>query len=295
MADCTTFRLGGPCPVRIDCATPLELAAVLAALRARGLQTLVIGQGSNLLVADEGLDRPVVRYLSGQPLIRMEGDTLVVGGATRLEHLVRYTLAREIATFLPCTGIPGTVGGSVAGNAGAFGWQLGDDLVDAELFDPRSGRRRTVPGEDMGFGYRTSALRDSGEILLSARFRCTRAPRGELIAEHERLRLWRVERHPDLRQIPCAGSFFRNIEPTSRAERRQAAGWFLAEAGALAMRCGGAAVFARHANMIIKADDTCTTADVRTLAGRMAQAVQRKFGLTLHPEVRYIGPSGPHE
>ncbi len=289
MDECTTFRLGGSCVARIDCATPDDLTKVIDSLGERGLPFVIIGWGSNLLVADKGIDQPVVRYLSADPLIREVDDTLMVAGSTRLDHLVQYAVSREIGNFIYCAGIPGTVGGAIAGNAGAFGRCLGDEIIEAEVTDIRTGKTRTVPADDLGFGYRCSALQKSGDILLNVRFRRFQESRQRLIDEFMRIISWRRERHPDSRITPCAGSFFRNIEPTSRAERRQAAGWYLAESGALEMRCGGAAVYDRHANIIIKAEPDCSAEDVLALSVRMAGAVRQQFGVKLLPEVRLVG------
>jgi len=249
---------------------------------------LVIGEGSNLLVKDEGIDCFVLRYMNTEPEIELEGDCIRVGGGTLLSDLCEFTLARAYTNFVYCAGIPGTVGGAVAGNAGAFGRQLGDELIEAEVLD-FDGRIKRLNAEEMEFAYRDSVLKHSEGILVSALFKIEKGVPEEIGRELKEIFSVRADRHPDYRRVPTAGSFFRNIEPSSAASRRQAAGWFLEQAGAGDMRVGGAAVFEKHANMIIKADPSCTAQDVFELARQMESAVREKFGFDLKREVRLIG------
>ena len=141
-----------------------------------------------------------------------------------------------------------------------------------------------------GGGGVMSVLRGGRDVVLAARFRLAKDADPVLLGrERERILAWRRARHPDWRSVPCAGSFFRNVEPVSTAGRRQAAGWFLEQAGASSMRVGGAAVFPRHANILIKADPACTAQDVYDLSVRMAAAVRERFGLELVREVETVG------
>jgi UDP-N-acetylmuramate dehydrogenase len=162
----------------------------------------------------------------------------------------------------------------------------------ATLLDP-AGRARVAPGAALGFAYRASALQGRGEVVLSVRLKLAAGDRAALAAERDRILALRREKHPDWRTIPSAGSFFKNLEPTSAAGRRQAAGWFLEQAGAKAMRVGGARVFEKHANIIIKDDPACTAEDVYRLSRMMADAVERQFGFRLAREVQLVGfPDG---
>jgi len=186
-----------------------------------------------------------------------------------------------------CTGIPGTVAGAIVGNAGAWGGQVSDVLESVMLMD-RSGNLTEADPSTLAFSYRHSNLKERNDVVVSAVFRISKGDRGALEDERESILVRRAERHPNLSHEPCIGSIFRNIEPTSAADRRQAAGWFLEQAGAKEMKEGGAKVFARHANIIVKCDD-CSSQNVRDLAARMAEAVREKFGINLVREVRYLG------
>ncbi len=284
LRDYTTFRLGGPCRALRECRTGDELCRALAEA---GPDALLIGGGSNLLVADEGVAGEVIRFASEEPEIRRTDDGLVVSGATALDELSRQAGAWGRAGLVCCAGIPGTVGGAIAGNAGAFGEQIGD-VVESVVLADRRGQCREVPARDLGFGYRISRLSAGSDVIVSARLRLPAGDTGLLAARRDEILALRAQKHPDWRTTATAGSFFKNIEPTSKAGRRQAAGWFLEQVGALDFRVGGAHLFERHANIIV-ADPGTRAADVLALSRRMAAAVRERFGLELQREVRLVG------
>ena len=283
----TTFRLGGPCRFFITCQTPEELETVVTHLLRNGEKFILIGGGSNLVVADQGLDCAVIRYYSGEPIVRIDGTDLIVSGSTLLDQAVVFALKQSLAGLNYASGIPGTVGGAVVGNAGAFGRQVGDTLKSVRVITP-SGEIKKRSASQLGFSYRHSALKESAEIVVSARFGLSPGDQEQLRKERDQILQTRHEKHPNLQTHPCAGSFFRNIEPTSKAERRQAAGWFLEQAGAKNFRSGGAMIFDKHANIIVKTDD-CTAQNVYDLHLLMAKAVKEKFDLDLVREVRFVG------
>lgn len=287
LRDWTTFRLGGRCPLLVQAAAPETVAAVVAELAGRRLPHRVIGWGSNLLVADGGLPEVVVRFVDEGAAVVPNGGAIRVGGGMGFDDLAAWSCRVGVAGFVNASGIPGTVGGAICGNAGAFGWQMADCLVAAELIDG-GGRRRTASREELGFAYRDSVLKRTGETVLRATFSAESADPAALVAERERILALRAAKHPDVAVTACAGSFFRNIEPTSAAARRQAAGWFLERVGAKTMRVGGAGVFPKHANIPVKIDDSCTAADVMALTGMMAEAVRERFGLELVREVQWL-------
>ena len=283
----TTFQLGGPCRTLIACHTPEQLAAAITELHRAGEEFLLIGGGSNLLVSDAGVPQRVIRYLAEQPQIQCTGDIVEVTGSTLLDDLVAFTAGQSLAGLTHISGIPGTVGGAIAGNAGAFGRQIGDVLETVELMD-RAGVIRTAPATDLRLAYRSSMLQHSTEIVVSARLHLTPGHAAELEQQRAECQALRRDKHPDWRVTPTAGSFFKNIAPTSIAGRRQAAGWFLEQAGALRMRVHGARPFAQHANIIVR-DGDCTAQDVLDLSRQMAAAVEQKFHLQLEREVRLLG------
>ena len=290
LRDFTTFRLGGRCLCLATCRTPAQLQAAVRAVAAAGMESVLIGGGSNLLISDRGLEAVVLRYVDESVRVRQGGDVLEVEASMSLDELARYTAEEGLAGLVYCSGIPGTVGGAIAGNAGAFGKQLGDHVVSVRVLD-RRGDFRDVDGSELEFAYRSSRLLGSGEVVVSARLRMECGSADALQKERSEILGLRSEKHPDWRIQPTAGSFFKNIEPTSAADRRQAAGWFLDQVGAKGMKVGGARVFEKHANIIV-ADAGCKAQDVLDLSRQMAAAVKAKFGFDLTPEVRVLGSFG---
>jgi UDP-N-acetylmuramate dehydrogenase len=287
LRDFTTFRLGGPCRCLVACETPRQLEMAVGELAAAGEKFLLIGGGSNLLVSDDGLDIAIIRYCSEKPAVHRHGEILEVDCSMLLDDLAVFAVDHGLDGLVYASGIPGTVGGAIAGNAGAFGKQIGDRTESVLLMD-HTGRKRWESGRNLGFAYRHSRLQDGGEIVVTAILKLESGDPAELKKQRNEILDLRRQKHPDWRKLPTAGSFFKNIEPTSAAERRQAAGWFLEQAGAKSMRVGGARIFDKHANIIVTEGD-CRAQDVLDLSWQMAAAVKSKFGFDLVPEVRVLG------
>jgi len=287
LADYTTFQLGGPCLCLIECATPDELIQAVQQLKKENKKFLLIGGGSNLVISDQGLDAAVIRYFAASPLVERHGNDITVSASTILDDLAIFCVDEGLEGLNYTTGIPGTVGGAVVGNAGAWGKQVGDVLKSAVILDGQ-GNPQTVGPDYFAFSYRHSRLKETGEIIVSVTFNLKPGDPVALARERAEILKLRAEKHPDLKTQPCAGSFFRNIEATSKAERRQAAGGFLEDAGAKDLKAGGAYVFDKHANIIIKGQGA-TAQDVHDLHLQMIDAVKKKFGLQLVREVRFVG------
>ncbi len=288
MADFTTFQLGGTCPLLIDCPDAESLSGCVSKLVSAGIGFVVIGQGSNLLVSDRGLDAVVLRYCAGQEAsVEFDGCRVHVAGNALLDDLARKAIARGLGDISYCSGIPGTVGGAIAGNAGAFGRQIGDVVESVRLME-LDGCVSEVAASGLEFAYRTSLLKQTGAVVLDAVLKLKPMEVQGMEKERERIMELRRSKHPDWKSMPCAGSVFRNVEPTSAAERRQAAGWFLEEAGAKTFHVGGARLFEKHANIII-AGPGATATDVFELTEKMIAAVREKFGFELEREIKLLG------
>lgn len=287
LTDFTTFRLGGACRELVTVPNAGTAAKVIREWNAMGVGWRVLGGGSNVLVADEGIPEAVLRVCTELPDCRLEGDTMLVSAGVALDAVSQFA-AEEGRTGLGfASGIPGTVGGGICGNAGAFGSQLGD-VVDRVEVLTRAGMTRVLPREDLVFGYRCSSLQQTGDVVVRAWLCVGAGDRAQERAEREKILAMRREKHPDWRVLPTAGSFFKNLPPEEAGGHRRAAGRFLDEAGAKAMREGGAYVFEKHAN-IVMAGPGATARDVILLTSRMASAVQAKFGFALEPEVQVWG------
>lgn len=283
----TTFQLGGSCKGLMNCQTPDELRQAVEFLHAQKEKYILIGGGSNLVVSDQGVDCFVIRYVSERPLVERSGNDLLVSASTVLDDVVQWAIQEGLEGINTCSGIPGTVGGAVVGNAGAWGKQVGDVLKYVILLKS-DGSRHKVEHKDLGFSYRHSRLKESQDIVLSVCFALQPADQTVLEQERQNILAKRHDKHPDLTTHPCAGSFFRNVEPTSKADKRQAAGWFLEQAGGKDLKVGGAEIFEKHANIIVKGKN-CTSQHVHDLSKEMARLVKDKFSFDLVREVRFVG------
>lgn len=288
LTDYTTFRLGGACRELVTVSDAPAAAEIVRNWQAAGIPWRVMGGGSNLLVADAGIPEAVLRMVSNRPDCRWEQGLICVTAGTALDALAQYAAEEGVAGLGFASGIPGTVGGGICGNAGAFGTALGDVLERVEVLT-RAGEVQAMSRQQLQFGYRGSSLADTGEVVTRAWFRVMPGDRARRLAEREEILAARWAKHPDWRVQPTAGSFFKNLPPETAGGPRRAAGRLLEQAGAKQMREGGAYVFEKHANMVI-AGTGATARDVVRLAARMAAAVKEKFGFKLEPEVRFWGP-----
>lgn len=283
----TTFQLGGCCSRLFLCATPVQLEQTVSTLFKNQIAFILIGSGSNLVVSDYGMDCAVIRYVSDVPMINYRDDEITVSGSTHLDHLALYAAQQGLDGLTFISGIPGTVGGAIVGNAGAFGQQVGDVLKSITLLYV-DGKKSTVMPEDLDFTYRNSRLKETGDIVIEAIFKVSPGQKTKLLKQRDEILEIRWQKHPDLKVYPCAGSFFRNIEPTSQAQRRQATGWFLEQAGGKDLAVGGAVIFPQHANIIVKSQG-CTAQNVYDLAQQMAALVKKNYDMDIVREVRFVG------
>lgn len=290
LSECGTFQLGGPAALLITCTTPAALSAVRDVAADLPSPLAFIGAGSNMLFADAGWPGTLVRYTREDfpPPERQADGSWRVNAAVPLDALAEWACRQGILGWEAFSGIPGTVGGAVVGNAGAWGVQMEHRLHAVCGWDAK-GAPQVWTVEACGFSYRNSALKHNGswvsEVLLSP----DPGHAADQCAERERILALRAEKHPDWRKTPCIGSFFKNIQPSSAAERRQASGWFLEQVGAKTETEGGAAVFARHANILIKASADCTASDVLRLSMRLEERVRDRFGIELEREIQLLG------
>ncbi len=285
LSDYTTFRIGGSVPAVVSCADVQTFEQVLRLVLTEGRDFILLGEGSNILASDGGLKQIVIRALAQKSVLERFGNSLKVYAGTRLDDVAVGAIEHSLEGLVFASGIPGTFGGAVVGNAGAFGQQMSDCLVEVELMD-RSGKCRCVPAEELNFSYRESSLKYSQEIVLSGTIQLREGDRDQLRAEREAILTLRRAKHPDYKKTPSAGSFFKNIMQPDGT--RTAAGWLLEEAGCKALAVGDAAVFEGHANIIINRGNAMAR-DVDSLAKIMRLKVLEKFQIKLEPEVRILG------
>jgi len=290
LANKTTFGVGGKTLAYLHVRTPEELWGAVSLARKRKIPYQIIAGGSNVVFADETYRGLVIVFRNPKKLhhtCQCQDLTLTCEASLPLAELIKCAIKNNLAGLESLSGIPGTVGGAIVGNAGAWGKQIGDVLTSADLISP-AGRKKTAQSADLHFTYRDSILKKTGDMVASAKLSLHKGDARALLEEREKILAERRSKHPDLRCEPCAGSFFRNVEPTSKAGKRQAAGWFLEEAGGKKLKVGGAVIFPMHANIIIKSNG-CRSQDVHDLSLQMARIVKEKFDLDLVREVRFVG------
>jgi UDP-N-acetylmuramate dehydrogenase len=277
LAPRTTWRIGGPARFFAEVEDVAALAALLRWARAEGLPAIPLGKGSNVLVPDEGLDAVVFVLAGDLVAVSVETPLVRAGGGASLMSLAVTSRNAGLAGTEGLSGIPSSVGGAVRINAGAYGTEIFDLLVDVTLVS-RAGEARVVPAASIPHGYRWSALCDGDDVVAGATLRLRPAPREEIDA---RLAEVRERRKKALPTEPNAGSVFKN-PPGDHAGR------LLEACGLKGARVGGALVSERHANVVVNAG-SATAADVRALMVRMREEVLGRFGVALVPEVEDLG------
>ena len=278
----TTFRIGGPARYLCVVRDAAAVARALAMARKKELRCQILGQGSNVLFSDDGFDGLVLVYRADR--VEIDGRRIWAEGGARYARLVELAARNGLAGLSFAAGIPGTVGGALHGNAGAYGRSIGDILEEAVLVSPDGkGRRRAKPSQ-LRLDYRTSALKASGELVESLTLVLEEARPADIWAEVDDHLEHRAGRLPPP-GLPCAGSFFRNLPPPKPGEHRVPAGKLLDECGCKGLRVGDAAVYEHHANIIINLGHA-TAKQVLTLAEEMQRRVRERFDLQLVPEVK---------
>jgi UDP-N-acetylmuramate dehydrogenase len=285
LAPLTTFRLGGPAALFLRAETLEDLAALAEVLAAHPLPLLVVGRGSNMLVADAGWPGAVLHLGRRFRRVEVDGSELEAGAATPLPSLAAHSAKASLGGLAFAVAIPGSVGGGVRMNAGAHGGELADRLVWADVFQltgEHRGRAARMKPDELGFGYRRSAL-PAGAVVTAARFALTPAPEATVRAEIDDARRWRRDNQP-VNQPNC-GSVFANPPEL-------AAGRVVELLGMKGEGHGGARVSEVHANFIVAADGA-SSADVLVLIRRAMRRARDELGIALRTEVQLVGDFGP--
>ncbi|MEW5993643.1 MAG: UDP-N-acetylmuramate dehydrogenase, partial [Candidatus Zixiibacteriota bacterium] len=262
-----------------------EVVRAVKAARSINLPCFILGGGSNLLVSDKGFDGLVVRV--EVPGLKLLGQNEIECGAGEsLQALVDFATENSLTGLEFASGIWGTVGGAIYGNAGAYGGEIGSVVTQVTLVD-RDGKIKQADQDYCRFGYRDSYLKQSGEVVTRARIQLRKGDQDEIRRKSREIQAIRIQRHPV--KGYSAGCFFKNIPDSSQEHGKIPAGRLLEEVGAKQMSLGGAKVWDKHANIIVNTG-TATSADIRRLADILKQKVYAKFGIKLEEEVIHLGP-----
>jgi UDP-N-acetylmuramate dehydrogenase len=272
----TSLHIGGPAEYYLRVTSERDLVETIRVAREKELPVFLLGAGTNLLVADQGI-RGVVLH-NDWAETSVDGTIVAAASGTPMASVAAVAARSGIIGLEWMATVPGTVGGAVHGNAGAFGKETKDDLVDAELMD-LNGKTWTASHAALGFAYRTSALQGTPTVVVRARFRGQQGDRATAVRRIKEMANERMAKQP-LAQ-PNTGSIFRN-PPGDHAGR------LIEAAGLKGATQGGAMVSTKHANFIVNIGDA-SAVDVKALMERCQREVKRKFGVDLVPEVELVG------
>ncbi len=273
----TTFKVGGNADVLVKPKTQSELETALLAARENGVPVFILGNGSNLLVSDKGIEGAVVSMLSLN-FVKVSGNEIVCGAGARLSAVCIAARDAGLTGLEFAYGIPGTVGGAFYMNAGAYGGEIANVAISAECIDA-DGKPCCLSAAEMEFGYRTSVFKKGGLVITAVKLRLENGKREEITAAMNGYMKRRAEKQP--LEYPSAGSTFKR--PTGYY-----AGALIEGSGLKGASVGGAQVSEKHAGFIINRGNA-TADDVCALIEKVKNTVLAAEGVTLEPEVLFVG------
>ncbi len=274
----TTVKTGGRADLLIEPGNIEELRTLIQYIAREGIPYIVIGQGSNIIVSDQGLRQVVIKM--GERLSRcaIEDQKLEAAAGALLADVAQQAQQSGLAGLEFACGIPGSIGGAVFMNAGAYGAEIKDVLTEVLVLTP-DGQFRVRQSAELALGYRSSIMQKNGDIILSATFKLRQADKNDIKNTMAELQRKREQSQP--LEYPSAGSVF-----------KRPAGYFtgklIEESNLKGYRIGGAQVSLKHAGFIVNTGDA-STSDIRELIAHIQREVKSRFGVDLETEVRFIG------
>lgn len=278
MASHTTFRIGGPADYFVMPETVEELSNVLKLCKEEQVPYFILGNGSNLLVGDKGFRGVVIQLYKNFDGLQIEGTTVTAKAGAMLIRVAKESGRAGLTGLEFASGIPGTIGGAMVMNAGAYGGEM-KDVVTAVTVLTKDGEIKTLTNEEMNFRYRGSVVEDEAYIVLEAVMELQEGNIEEIQARIDELSVQRRTKQPI--EFPSAGSTFKRPEGYF-------AGKLIQDADLRGYQVGGAQVSEKHCGFVINAGGA-TAADVMQLMQDVSDKVQAQFGVALEPEVKRIG------
>ena len=278
MKNHTTFRVGGPADIFLTPSAE-ELPTVLSVCREEQMPVTVIGNGSNLLVGDQGIRGVVICIGFGMRGIRVDGEKIFLEAGVTLAAAAQQAAKAGLTGLEFASGIPGTFGGAVVMNAGAYGGEMKDVIVSVRVIS-EDGEILTLSKEELDLSYRHSVIPERGYLVIDGELLLTREKNPDQITERmEELKKKRIEKQP--LEYPSAGSTFKRPEGYF-------AGKLILDAGLRGFSVGGAAVSEKHCGFVIN-QGNATAADICALMDEVTRIVKEKYAVTLEPEVKKVG------
>ncbi len=278
MSKYTTFRIGGNAAVMLTPITDEQLASIIKKCKEENIKPFIIGNGSNMLISDKGLDTVVINMCRPNPKIELvNGDTVVCDAGATMSKVCNFALENGLTGLEFAFGIPGSAGGAAYMNAGAYGGEMKDVLVECRHIDC-DGNFGSLKGEELGLAYRTSAYEHNGYIITTLVMKLSKGNKDEIRAKMQELLQRRKDKQP--LEYPSAGSTFKRPEGFF-------AGALIEECGLKGYSVGGAQVSEKHAGFVIN-KGSATAKDVLSLIKYIQDKVFSEKGVMLEPEVRLI-------
>ena len=274
----TTFRIGGAAEYYLCPHTPEEIREIIQVCREEQIPWFVIGNGSNLLVSDSGYRGAVIQIYRNFSRVVCEETVIRAQAGALLSQIAAQAQKSSLTGFEFAAGIPGTLGGAVTMNAGAYGGEMKDVLKSATVLTG-DGQIRRLSAEELKLGYRTSIIKSGEYTVLEAEIGLERGDEEKIRSRMEELREQRKTKQP--LEYPSAGSTFKRPEGYF-------AGKLIMDAGLRGFCVGGAQVSEKHCGFVINTGDA-TAADVVDLIREIQRRVEEQFGVKLEPEVRFLG------
>lgn len=275
----TTFKIGGPADCLIFPASMEETEKVLALVNEYKLPLTILGNGSNVLVQDKGIRGVVVKFARPMAKIRHEGTRIIAGAGALLKDVSEAAAQSSLTGLEFACGIPGSIGGAIFMNAGAYDGEM-KNVADTVRTVDREGRIHTYSRDELDLGYRHSRFQDNGEAIVEVELSLEPGDSKAIRAKMDDFTQRRESKQP--LEMPSAGSTFKR-------PKGYFAGTLIQETGLKGLQVGGAQVSTKHAGFVVNATGNATAADVRGLIHEVQQRVYEKHGVMLHPEVRIIG------
>lgn len=274
----TTFRVGGPAALYVELKTEQEFRDILTLLHAKEEDYFIVGNGSNLLISDTGYNGIILHPSKEFNDVRVEGEKLICESGATLSTIARIALEHELTGFEFASGIPGSLGGAIAMNAGAYDGEMKQVVEAVRLVTPQ-GEVITKSGEEMVFSYRHSILKEEPYVVLSVTIKLQKGDKAQIKARMDELAVKRREKQP--LEYPSAGSTFKRPEGYFAAK-------LIEDAGLRGFQVGGAQVSEKHCGFVINKENA-TAQDICKLMKQVQEQVQDKFGVLLEPEVIRLG------
>lgn len=278
MSQHTTFKIGGPADYFLVPEKSEDVGAIVRLCKKEGIPYFILGNGSNLLVGDGGYRGVVIQIYKNMSAVKTEGTTITAQAGALLSAVAAAAKNASLTGFEFAGGIPGTIGGAAVMNAGAYGGEMKDVLCEVTVMD-KEGEIFSLLAEKLELGYRTSVIKKAGYIVLEAKIQLKEGDQEAIRETMKDLTIRRTTKQP--LEYPSAGSTFKRPEGYF-------AGKLIMDSGLAGYQVGGAQVSEKHCGFVINAGGA-TAKDVRTLMDNVRDIVYKKYGVTLEPEVKFLG------